>query len=71
MATAAPGTLPSPVYHPTPDSLYNEGARSQRLLVLEARAANRVRLAEGDRGALRLRLDEEGDQEAALRGCNA
>merc|ERR1719198_107445 len=33
------------------------------LLVLEAGAANRVRLAEGGRGALRVRLDEEGHQE--------
>merc|ERR1719231_1086299 len=33
------------------------------LLVLEALAANGVRLAEGGGGALRVRLDEQGDQE--------
>jgi len=38
-------------------------ARLMHLLVLEADAANRVGLAEGGGGALRVALDEEGDQE--------
>merc|ERR1719231_196452 len=40
-----------------------EGPWAHSLLVLEAGAANRVRLAEGGGGALRVALDEKGDEE--------